>query len=260
VARVPWGLGVVRQRTVATRIEPCCPPHTAQVLACGRGVATVLLAILDSPHALSQVGGRLEAHGRLPLLPPGHGRASRPEYRLGQRRDALVAAHLHRVLRAIALHSLEGYALATPGLPQATPTLTLYEAYEAETRPGAQRQHAPERPVPPRPAAGHRQEGRAARTQGLLRLGGSREGLPLRLGVRGGHTRDRPEPPGALDGCLALGRGGLHGIGADRQASWHRTRGVCRAKRVGLLTLGPRPCAVRQELAARGQQPGPWPR
>jgi len=40
-----------------------------------------------------------------PLLPPGLQRASRHDDRLGQRLDALVAAHLNRVLGAIALNA-----------------------------------------------------------------------------------------------------------------------------------------------------------
>ena len=71
MAHVPLVLGVVRQLTVAALIATCCPPHPAPVLAWGRGVEALLLAILDGQHALYKVGPRLEERGMLPLLQPG---------------------------------------------------------------------------------------------------------------------------------------------------------------------------------------------
>ena len=52
VAHWPLMLGVIRKRNVAALIDTCCPPHPAHVLACGRGVEALLLAILDGHHAL----------------------------------------------------------------------------------------------------------------------------------------------------------------------------------------------------------------
>ena len=46
---------------------------------------------------------------------------------------------------------------------------------------------------------------------------------------------------------------------ADRKASWRRTLGWCLEQQVGLITLGPRPCAVRQELETWGQPQGALP-
>jgi hypothetical protein len=63
VAHLPLGLGVVRKRNVAALIDTCCPPHPAHILSCGRGVAALLLAILDGHHALYKVGARLEERG-----------------------------------------------------------------------------------------------------------------------------------------------------------------------------------------------------
>ena len=78
---------------------------------------------------------------------------------------------------------------------------------------------APPAPRAPRPAYGHRTEGRHDLTQGLLRLGGSRAGgWPLRLGVRDGKTSDRVETPLAIEEDLSLGLAGVQGIVADRQA------------------------------------------
>jgi hypothetical protein len=54
VAHFPLGLGVVRKRNVAALSETFCPPHPAHVLACGRGVAALGLAMLDGHHALSK--------------------------------------------------------------------------------------------------------------------------------------------------------------------------------------------------------------
>ena len=107
--------------------------------------------------------------------------------------------------------------------------------------------------VPPRPASGHSTEGRDELQQGLLSLGVSRDGLSRRMGRRAGHTSDRTETPIALADCVALGLDGVGGLGADRQASGKRPLGVCLEQRVGLLTLGPRTCAVRQEVEAWGQ-------
>ena len=63
VAPWPLVLGGIRQLNVATLIETCCPPHPAHVLSCGRGVAALLLAILDGPRALYKGGIRLEERG-----------------------------------------------------------------------------------------------------------------------------------------------------------------------------------------------------
>ena len=70
VAHWPWVLGVVRTRQVAALLDTFGPPHPAKVLAGGRGVEALLLAILDGPQALSKVGARLEERGMVPLLQP----------------------------------------------------------------------------------------------------------------------------------------------------------------------------------------------
>src|ERR671930_340290 len=259
VAHLPLVLGVVRKLNVAALIDTFCPLHPANVLSCGRGVEALLLAILDGHHALYKVGVRLEERGMLPLLQPGLTRASLHDYRLGQILEALCAAHLNRVFGAIALKALEVYAISTPWLHQDTTTPTLYGAYEEEARPGAQSQPAPERPIPPRPAYGHSKDGRDDLKQVLLSLGVSSDGLPLRMGVRDGNTSDSTETPVAIEECLALGLDGVRGIVADSKAYCKRTLGLCLEQRVGLITLVPRTCAVRQELEAWGQQHSPLP-
>jgi transposase len=188
----------------------------------------------------------------LPLLQPGLNLTSLHDYRLGQILDALFAANLNRVFGAIALKALEVYALSAPWLHQDTTTITLYGAYEAEARPG-------EGPVPPRPAYGHSKDGHDDLKQVLLSLGVSSEGLPLRMGVRDGNTSDSTETPVAIEECLALSLDGVRGIGADSKAYCQRTLGLCLEKRVGLITLVPRTCAVRQELEIWGQQQGTLP-
>jgi transposase len=82
----------------------------------------------------------------------------------------------------------------------------------------------------------------------------SSEGLPPRLGVRDGHTSDSTEPPVAIEEWMALGLDGVRGIVADSKAYCKRTLGLCLEKRLGLITLVPRTCAVRQELETWGQQ------
>ena len=252
VAHLPLVLGVVRKLNVAALIDTFCPPHPAKVLSCSRGVEALLLAILDGHHALSKVGARLEERGMLPLLQPGLTRASLHDYRLGQILEALFAAPLNRVFGAIALKALDVYAVPTPWLHQDTTTITLYGAYEEEARPV-------QGLVPPRPAYGHSKDGHDDLKQVLLSLGVSSDGLPLRLGVRDGNTRDSTETPVAIEECLALGLDGVRGLVADRKAYCKRTLGLCLEQRVGLSTLVPRTCAVRQEVEAWGQQHGGVP-
>jgi hypothetical protein len=172
---------------------------------------------------------------------------------LGQSLDALFAAHLNRVLSAVALNALEVYTIPTPWLHQDTTTITLYGAYAGAVPLG-------EGPVPPRPADGHSKDGPDDLTPVLLSLGVSSEGLPLRLGVRDGHTSASTETPVAIEECLARGLDGVRGLVADSKAYCKRTRGLCLEQRVGLITLVPRTCAVRQELDTWGQQPDGWPR
>ena len=252
VAHLPLVLGVLRKLNVAAIIDTFCPPHPANVLSCGRGVEALLLAILDGHHALYKVGTRLEERGMLPLLQPGLPSTALNDYRLGQILDALFAANLNQVFGAVALEALEVYAIPTPWLHQDTTTITLYGAYEEEARLDAG-------PSPPRPAYGHSKDGRDDLKQVLLSLGVSSDGLPLRLGVRDGNTSDSTETPVAIEECLALGLEGVRGLVADSKAYCKRTLGLCLEKRVGLITLVPRTCAVRQELETWGQQQGTLP-
>jgi transposase len=154
------------------------------------------------------------------------------------------------VFGAIALKALEVYAIPTPWLHQDTTTIALYGAYEDDPRTlGA-----------PRPAYGHSKDGRDDLKQVLLSLGVSGDGgLPLRIGVRDGNTSDSGETPLAIEECLSLGLEGVQGIVADSKAYSRRTLGLCLEKRMGLVTLVPRTCAVRQELEAWGQQPPALP-
>jgi transposase len=252
VAHLPLALGVVRKLKIAALIDTFCPPHPAHVLSCGRGVEALLLAILDGHHALYKVGARLEERGMLPLLQPGLTRTSLHDYRLGQILEGLFAVNLNRVFGAIALQALEVYALSTPWLHQDTTTITLYGAYEEEP-------HRGPGPVPPRPAYGHSKDGRDDLKQVLLSLGVSSDGLPLRMGLRDGNTSDSTETPVAIEECVALGLDGVRGIVADSKAYCTRTLGLCLEQRVGLITLVPRTCAVRQEVEAWGQQHGRLP-
>jgi transposase len=245
VVHLPLVLGVLRRLEVATVIDRLIPANPAHVLSCGRGVEALVLAILDGHHALYKVGARLEERGMLPLLQEGLGRASLHDYRLGQVLDTLFAANLNGVFGAVALKALEVYAIPTPWLHQDTTTIALYGAYEDE----------PKTPEAPRPAYGHSKDGRDDLKQMLLSLGVSGDGgLPVRVGIRDGNTSDSTETPVAIEECLALGLDGVMGIVADSKGYCKRTMGLCLEKRVGLITLVPRTCAIRQELEAWGQQ------
>ena len=107
----------------------------------------------------------------------------------------------------------------------------------------------------PRPAYGHSKDGRDDLKQVLLSLGVSGDGgVPVRLGMRDGNHSDSVETPVAIAECLALGCEGVRGIVADSKAYSRRTLGLCLEHGLGLITLVPRTCAVRQELEAWGQQ------
>lgn len=244
VAHLPLILGILRKLEVAQRIDTMIPPHPDHVLSCGRGVEALVLAILDGHHALYKAGTRLEERGMLPLLQPGLQHASVHDTRLGQILDALFAANLNRVFGAIALGALETYAIATPWLHQDTTTISLYGAYEASAGPEA-----------PRPAYGHNKDGRSDLKQVLLRLGVSGDGgLPLRMRLCDGNRSDSVEVRQAIKDSLALGLEEVKGLVADSKAYSQRTLGLCLEQQVGLVTLVPHTCAVRQEVEAWGQQ------
>src|ERR671930_1710536 len=250
VAHLPLVLGVLRRLEVATLIDGLIPPHPAHGLSCGRGVEALVLAMLDGHHALYKVGKRLEERGMLALLQPGLTRAALHDYRLGHILEALFAAKLNKVFSAIVLKALEVYAISTPWLHQDTTTIALYGAYQDE----------PKTPRAPRPAYGHSKDGRDDLKQVLLSLGVSGDGgLPLRVGLRDGNRSDSVETPLAIEECLALGLDGVRGIVADSKASSRRTLGLCLERGVGLVTLVPRTCAVRQALEAWGQQQSALP-
>ena len=209
VAHLPLALGVLRKLEVAQLIDTMIPPNPAHVLASGRGVEALVLAILDGHHALSKVGRRLDERGMLPLLQPGLKATSVHDARLGQILDALFAANLHQVLSALALKALETSAISTPWLHQDTTTISLYGAYADVSDPS----HAP------RPAYGHNKDGRGDLKQVLLSLGVSGDGgLPLRMGLRDGNTSDSVDVPQAIEESLALGLDGVTGIVADSTA------------------------------------------
>jgi hypothetical protein len=88
-------------------------------------VEALRLAMLEGQHTLSKVGARLEARGRISLLPPGFQGISRHDDRLGQSREARFAAPRHRVCGAIALNALAVSTLSPSWRPQETTTLPL---------------------------------------------------------------------------------------------------------------------------------------
>src|SRR5205823_8474938 len=118
----------------------------------------------------------------------------------------------------------------------------------------------PQTPGAPRPAYGHSKDGRDDLKQVLLSLGVSGDGgLPLRVGLRDGNRSDSVETPLTIEECLALGLDGVRGIVADSKAYSRRTLGLCLEQGIGLVTLVPRTCAVRQELEGWGQQQAALP-
>jgi transposase len=245
VAHLPLVLGVLRKLEVAQLIDTMIPPNPAHVLSNGRGVEALVLAIVDGHHALYKVGRRLEERGMLPLLHAGLEVTSVHDSRLGQILDALFHANLNQVFGALALKALETYAIAPPWIHQDTTTISLYGAY-ADVGAASDA---------PRPTYGHNKDGRGDLKQVLLSLGVSGDGgLPLRMGLRDGNRSDSVEMPQAIAESLALGLAGFKGIVADSKAYSQRTLGLCLEQQVGLVTLVPRTCGIRQEVEAWGQK------
>jgi transposase len=245
VAHLPLVLGVLRKLEVAALVDSLIAPHPEQVVSAGRAVEALVLAILDGHHALYKVGRRLDERGMLPLLQPGLAPHSLHDTRLGQSLDALFAANLGEVFSAIALRALAIYQVQTPWLHQDTTTIGLYGAYE-EGRADAQG---------PRPTYGYSKDGRDDLKQVLLSLGVSGDGgLPLRMGLHDGNTSDTVDIPRAIEQSVALNLDGLQGIVADSKAYTQRTLGLCLETGMGLVTLVPRTCAIRQDVETWGQQ------
>lgn len=181
----------------------------------------------------------------LPLLHPGLAPQSLHDSRLGQTLDALSDANLHTVFRAIALRTLAIYRIGTPWLHQDTTTISFSGAYEDDEA-GSKG---------PRPTYGSSKDGRGDLKQVLLSLGVSGDGgIPLRMGLHDGNRSDTIDVPQAITQSAALGLDGLRGLVADSKASTPRTLGLCRELGIGLVTLVPRTCAMRQEVERWGQQ------
>jgi Domain of unknown function (DUF4277) len=125
IAHLPLLLGVVRRLAVATVMDRRIPPPPAPARSTGCGVAALVLALLDGPHARSKVEPRLAARGLRLWLQPGLTRGSLHEARLGHSLAALFAANLQKVVSALALKALAGSASPPPGWPQDPTPLAL---------------------------------------------------------------------------------------------------------------------------------------
>jgi transposase len=79
------------------------------------------------------------------------------------------------------------------------------------------------------------------------------------MGLRDGNTSDSVDVPHAIEESLALGLDGVKGIVADSKAYSQRTLGLCLEQQVGLVTLVPHTCAIRQEVEAWGQRQSSLP-
>ena len=245
VAHLPLVLGVLRKLEIATLIDSMIPPHQDQVVSAGRAVEALVLSILDGHHALYKVGRRLDERGMLPLLQPGLAPESLHDSRLGQTLDALYDANLHTLFSAMALRALDIYRIGTPWLHQDTTTISFYGAYDDDEA-GSKG---------PRPTYGYSKDGRGDLKQVLLSLGVSGDGgIPLRMGLHDGNRSDTVDVPQAIEQSAALGLDGLRGLVADSKAYTPRTLGLCRETGMGLVTLVPRTCAIRQEVESWGQQ------
>jgi hypothetical protein len=80
------------------------------------------------------------------------------------------------------------------------------------------------------------------------------------MGLHDGNCSDTIDVPQAIEQSAALGLDGLRGLVADSKAYTPRTLGLCRETGMGLVTLVPRTCAIRQEVERWGQQQTSLPR
>jgi transposase len=163
----------------------------------------------------------------------------------------LYDANLHTVFSAMALRALALYQVDTPWLHQDTTTISFYGAYE-EDEVGNKG---------PRPTYGYSQDGRGDLKQVILSLGVSGGGgIPLRMGLHDGDRSDTVDVPQAIEQSVALGLGAYAAWWPiprpTRRAPW----GLCRETGMGLVTLVPRTCAIRQEVEQWGQQQTSLPR
>jgi hypothetical protein len=94
IAHLPLILGVLRRLEVAPILARLIPPHPEPVLAAGRGVEALVLAILDGDHALYKVGKRLEERVLKDAI--GAGRCFRDLSALYQRTRQVLMAHQAR--------------------------------------------------------------------------------------------------------------------------------------------------------------------
>jgi transposase len=79
------------------------------------------------------------------------------------------------------------------------------------------------------------------------------------MGLFDGNTSDSVDVRQAIEESLALGLGGVKGIVADAKAYSGRTLGLCLEQEMGLVTLVPRTCSIRQEVEAWGQHQSSLP-
>jgi transposase len=245
VAHLPLVLGVLRKLEIAVLVDSIIPAYENQVVSAGRAVEALILSILDGHHALYKVGRRLDERGMLPLLQPGLEPPSLHDTRLGQTLDALFAANLGDIFSTIALRALQTYQIQTPWLHQDTTTISFYGAYEDKRVDD----------LGPQPTYGYSKDGRGDLKQVLLSLGVSGDGgLPLRMSLHDGNRSDTIDVPQAIEESLALHLDGLRGIVADSKAYTQRTLGLCLETGMGLVTLVPRTCAIRQEVEKWGQK------
>jgi hypothetical protein len=74
------------------------------------------------------------------------------------------------------------------------------------------------------------------------------------MGLHDGNTSDSVDVPRAIEQSMALHLGGLQGMVADSKAYTQRRLGLCLETGMGLVTLVPRTCSIRQEVEAWGQR------
>jgi transposase len=74
------------------------------------------------------------------------------------------------------------------------------------------------------------------------------------MGLHDGNASDTVDVLQAIQQSLALNLGGLRGSVADSKAYTQRTLWLCLETGMGLVTLVPRTCGIRQEVATWGQR------
>ena len=101
IAHLPLILGVLRRLEVATLVDSLIPLHPEHVVAAGRRVEALVLAMLDGDHVLYEVGHRLEERAHCRNF------KTRSQTRLARANDRLWSSSVQYILAQYGFQGVE---------------------------------------------------------------------------------------------------------------------------------------------------------